>query len=678
MHGVNRVTVASIAFGLFALGLFIPQARHYLNLGPVSPAHAASKAKQRTTIPQAAWYARRLPSAVVLAGLSAADDDFDDRVSALFKGLEVESWIDRSNAAGSDFARAQMAALKALATLASGFVEIRGQRVTVDAVSSGSDVEALRRQLAAELPPGYAIARLAVVPPEAAPYAFSAYHDGGEVIELSGFVPSDAARRTLVATAVSFGEKFRVVDRLETREGAPPGFEEAARAALLQLRQFESGVVSLTGHRLDLVGLIPGAEWTEQAVCRLTIAVLPSGYSCGFIYFEGPPIRIMGGGGMGGKGGGRVWHYRSRGKSLPKTEFRPVDAKVVPTSPLKAMDDDPRLVDLYFATNREVKENDKPTQATLSAEDFTGERADRLRFGVVRVHIPDDHKIGQIKLPGAISLFGWTIRQEEIDPKKHFFIRSRQLLSREQWESYVRALKKTDALIFVHGFNNTFDEAAFRMAQIVWDLGYRGLPVLFSWPSRGGTLNYFYDRDSALGARRHFIDLLQILQNNHGIERIHVLAHSMGNFIVVDALANNARTTDPVRIAELIMAAPDVDVDQFKEEIPLVQKVAKGMTLYASSNDKALVISRSVAGGIPRAGDVPAGGPITLAGLDTIDVSTMGEEMFGLNHDTFASARSLIDDIFILLGKGDRPPRLRQIRPMPEGAAKPAFWRYAP
>ncbi len=39
--------------------------------------------------------------------------------------------------------------------------------------------------------------------------------------------------------------------------------------------------------------------------------------------------------------------------------------------------------------------------------------------------------------------------------------------------------KPTDALIFVHGFNTSFDDAAFRMAQIVWDLGYRGLPVLF-------------------------------------------------------------------------------------------------------------------------------------------------------------------------------------------------------
>ncbi len=95
-------------------------------------------------------------------------------------------------------------------------------------------------------------------------------------------------------------------------------------------------------------------------------------------------------------------------------------------------DDDPRLVDLYFATNREVKEDVTSSEGTVTAEGLTVERGDRLRFGVVRVHIPDDHKIGQIKLLGGISIFGWNIISDAIDAKKHFFIRSRQIVSREQ------------------------------------------------------------------------------------------------------------------------------------------------------------------------------------------------------------------------------------------------------
>jgi esterase/lipase superfamily enzyme len=660
----GRGTAASVAVGLFAFGLFVGlfvlERQRNWDVGLVSPSHAAARAKQSAAIRDAAWYARRLPSLVVLGGYYSADDDPDDQIHEFLREVEVASWTDVAEALDSDFGRAQAAALKVLAKFKSGFVEIRGRRVTVDGVASDSETERIRKQLAVDLPRGYTIARLAVSPSDAEPYSFSAYRNWDNVIELSGFIPNDTARESLIATAMAFGEEFQIVDRLQVKDGAPPGFAEAARAAMLQLRQFDSGVVSLSGRRLDIVGRLPEIKWTRQTTCELTLAVLPKGYSCGFVYIDS-----------------RRRHHYSRRAGRERKPYEPLKAKEIKTEPLRAEDYDPRLVDLYFATNREVNKDEMSAEATLSAEGLTGERGDSLRVGVVRVHIPDDHKIGQIKLPGGISVFGWKITTDAIDPKKHFFIRSRELLSREQWESYVRELKPTDALIFVHGFNSSFDDAAFRMAQIVWDLGYRGLPVLFSWPSRGGPLNYLYDRDSAIGARRYFIELLQILQKQLGIEKIHVLSHSMGNFLVVDALANHARTNDPIRIAELIMAAPDVDRNQFIDEIPLVQQITKGLTLYVSSNDRALAVSRTIAGGIPRAGDVPTSGPVVLPGLDTIDVSSMGEEMFGLNHNTFAAVRSLIDDIFILLSKGDRAPRLRQIRPVPEGSERPSFWRYA-
>jgi esterase/lipase superfamily enzyme len=678
----GRGAAASIAVGLFVFGLFVLETQRHWDVGPVSPGHAAARVKQGAAMRDAAWYARRLPSVVVFGGQYSADNSLDGHINELLQGTDVTSWMEVTETLDSDFGRAQAAALKVLAIFKSGFVEIRGRRVTVDGVASGPEKERIQKQLAADLPSGYTLARLAVVPPDAEPYAFSAYRNESQVIELSGLVPNDAARESLIATAATFGENFQIVDRVRIRDDAPPGFSETARAAMLQLRQFDTGVVSLTGRRLDIVGRVPGIKWTRQTACELTLAVLPKGYSCGFIYIESPAIRVGRGWGGGrhnwkGRGGGGGGRSGTGGVAAERRPYEPLKAKEIETAPLRAMDYDPRLVDLYFATNREVKKVAISAEATLSAEELTGERGDSLRFGVVRVHIPDDHKIGQIKLPGGISVFGWKITTDAIDPKKHFFVRSRELLSREQWESYVRELKPTDALIFVHGFNNSFDDAAFRMAQIVWDLGYRGLPVLFSWPSRGGALNYLYDRDSAIGARGHFIELLQILQKHHGIEKIHVLSHSMGNFLVVDALANHARTSDPIRIAELIMAAPDLDRNQFIDEIPLLQQITKGLTLYVSSNDRALAVSRTIAGGIPRAGDVPASGPVVLPGLDTIDVSSMGEEMFGLNHNTFAAVRSLIDDIFILLSKGDRAPRLRQIRPVPEGANKPSFWRYA-
>jgi esterase/lipase superfamily enzyme len=140
--------------------------------------------------------------------------------------------------------------------------------------------------------------------------------------------------------------------------------------------------------------------------------------------------------------------------------------------------------------------------------------------------------------------------------------------------------------------------AAFRVDQV---------PILFSWASRGKLLDYGYDRNSALLARAPLVALLGELRAV-GVEKVHVLAHSMGNFAVLEALANHDHVTHPLGLGEVVMAAPDVDSDQYRQIAPKVRAVVDGMTLYASSADKAMIISKGLAGKIPRAGDVLADG----------------------------------------------------------------------
>ena len=114
----------------------------------------------------------------------------------------------------------------------------------------------------------------------------------------------------------------------------------------------------------------------------------------------------------------------------------------------------------------------------------------------------------------------------------------------------------------------SFNDAILRTSQVIWDLQYHGNAILFSWPSRGQhAVLLKYDRNSALFARAHFIALLRILEHDAGIKKVHVLCHSMGNFAVLDALATFVKTVDPPKIAQLIMAAPDIDRDQFRQDI---------------------------------------------------------------------------------------------------------------
>lgn len=336
--------------------------------------------------------------------------------------------------------------------------------------------------------------------------------------------------------------------------------------------------------------------------------------------------------------------------------------------------DDPRMVEFLFATNRS-----RPVAHATTT--FGSGRTNSLTLGAVQVRIPEHHETGRIELPWrGFNLFGYRLFATALDPKKHFVIKSVITLNRARWLELASASSGAGALVFVHGYRTSFDEAAYRMAQIIYDMQYRGVAVLFSWPSDGGFLQYLHDRDSALGARQRFMDLLHLLQVEAGIQRVDVLAHSMGNLVVVDALANYAATNSPRRIGELIMAAPDVDRDQFRASVAALQQVTEGMTLYASSADKAISLARDLAGGVPRAGDVFGGRPIAAPGVDVIDVTAMGEEMLGVNHSVFAETRVLIGDIKMLVARRLRPPseRAPYIREVPaDGPDQPAFWRFA-
>lgn len=343
-----------------------------------------------------------------------------------------------------------------------------------------------------------------------------------------------------------------------------------------------------------------------------------------------------------------------------------MDLEYQVASRVAAVSEPDRQVNMLFATNRRG-----------DGYEFTGERGDDLRYGMAAVSVPENHRMGRLEQPRKLQLFSITLWESALDPREHFVVRAVEPLTEEGWRKSAEG--SSEAMIFVHGFNTSFSEALLRAGQVFWDLQYRGLPIVFSWPSRGGVLQYEYDRNSALASRAAFIEILRKLRLA-GVQRVHVLAHSMGNFVVLDALANHSHTSEPLRVQELLMAAPDVDCDHYLKIAPHVRTIVDGMTLYASSKDRALLLSKRVAGSIERAGDVPAGGPIVVAGVDTIDVTEVGAELLGLGHGSYANRRPVLNDIGLLVSKSLRPPteRLREIRGMPQGAFPAQWWRFVP
>ena len=122
-------------------------------------------------------------------------------------------------------------------------------------------------------------------------------------------------------------------------------------------------------------------------------------------------------------------------------------------------------------------------------------------------------------------------------------------------------------------------------------------------------------------------------------------------------------------------AAPDVARDVFTERAHRIAGVNAGITLFASSADKCLIASKVKAGGVPRAGDIPVIGPLLLDGVDLIDATLLGDDIFKLNHDI--SNRSVLADMGRIVLSQTRPPHVRTptLRRMPDRTST-KYWMY--
>ena len=364
----------------------------------------------------------------------------------------------------------------------------------------------------------------------------------------------------------------------------------------------------------------------------------------------------------------------------PSAEYQP-PAEAVPQPPpppevAGAAVGEWDVVPVYYGT-------DRAERRTKDRLDYGTDRGRRLELGRALVTVPKAHREPLIERPWAIRVFNITLYEEAEDPNRHFTMQEVKALSEDEFLTVVRerlaASKryKDHAFIFVHGYNTSFDYAVYRTAQIAYDLKFDGAPFAYSWPSGGGIASYTYDRESSGQAEPYLREFMEMVINKTGAKSVSVIAHSMGNQPTLQVLRELRRSKpDDVRISQVILAAPDVDRDNFENIAREIKGLASGVTLYAAGNDRALIVSRNFYGGIPRAGDVPLTGPLVLPGIDTIDVTAASMDSLGLNHSGYAENNDLLDDIEVLIERGIRPPKLRTPRLEEVTTERGAYWRF--
>ncbi len=231
---------------------------------------------------------------------------------------------------------------------------------------------------------------------------------------------------------------------------------------------------------------------------------------------------------------------------------------------------------------------------------------------------------------------------------------------------------RKEVYIFVHGVGNQFEDAVATVADGWHFLGREGIPIAYTWPSgRGGLFFYAYDRESGEFTHFHFKQFMRALVSIPEIEKIHIIAHSRGNDVVLSGLSElvaeaRAAGIDPrekYRIQNLVLIAPDLDVD-----VAMQRFVAPGLgsafgriTFYANKDDQAIAAASSLFSSRLRVG---ATEPEQLSEEQRQAVDRLanwdfviyrGEEGGRYGHGYFRSNPAVSSDVLIVLRYGSLP-----------------------
>lgn len=275
------------------------------------------------------------------------------------------------------------------------------------------------------------------------------------------------------------------------------------------------------------------------------------------------------------------------------------------------------------------------------------------------VSIPPTHRLAEIQWPTDVP-----------DPTRHFAVVSSEPLDEKRFLAEVgSSAARGEALgrdvgIFVHGFNNNFQESLFRAAQLTVDVNVARSAILFTWPSKAAITGYLADKDAVTFSRDALARLVERAAADHRVRGVKLYAHSMGSWLTMESvrqirIARGERTL--AKLLDLTLAAPDIDAEVFLQQLRVVGRLGSPITVLVSKDDQALSLSRFIAGGQFRAGAADIDDSRVLvearnANLRVIDITNLATHA-GAGHDGFTAFASIYG-------------RLRQT---PDGRVAPEF-----
>jgi len=240
----------------------------------------------------------------------------------------------------------------------------------------------------------------------------------------------------------------------------------------------------------------------------------------------------------------------------------------------------------FYVTNRRLGADDGPLE-----ERFGNERERVLKFGFFDTELEPTLGLGMI-----INPTDW-FQNEEIQ------LRQVQLLDQSdfiaQLRQQVQASPLRSILINVNGFRERFPSALRKTAFLSHVLDINSPVLVFDWPGDQGSTPRGYRRAQRVAGESgaELAQTLGLIIRQVQPDRLWLVANSMGGEVVVHAFSILYREADladaEVEIEDVVLTAPDVDREEFNNQFKReIAALARNLTVYVSSNDRALLISR--------------------------------------------------------------------------------------
>jgi esterase/lipase superfamily enzyme len=335
-------------------------------------------------------------------------------------------------------------------------------------------------------------------------------------------------------------------------------------------------------------------------------------------------------------------------------------------------------VRVLFGTNREmVLAGLEPGLAEeVDTKDVLSTDVKRLQFGRADVWLPKLVEEGGSRDRGDTPILNGPAPEDPGELARYVFLTRITKAGSEaflaEMDDALKDRNSDSVLLFVHGFNTPFEDALIRSAQLSVDLSRRnvfdvGVPVLFSWPSAGQVSleDYRGDQDRSIAAAPYLEQFLDVITDNAEIHRINIIAHSMGNRILTQALESYAADylerhgRDDLEF-RIILVAADVDRDIFEATTGVLDNLQANVTIYTSDADRALHVSEIVNSKL-RLGDTNGDKPFIRANpyYQTVDATGIATELFGLGHNYYSDNPFILGDIVCALAEAN--PELRAL-----------------